>query len=319
MKIHLLKSAFILYLVFNIQYSASAQQDPQYTQYMFNMLAINPAYAGSRDVVSATALYRRQWWGVDGAPQTMTFSADMPIRKEKIGVGIVASNDRLGRLGVSNLSGYFSYRIKVHSRGTLAFGITGGGSFYSTDFNNIRLSEDPSASASDPAFQQYASVQPLVGGGVYYSTDRFYVGFSAPNLLSYNLVRATETESSAKKFQHVFLMAGYVFPLTEVLTLKPSGLVKWVMGAPTQMDLNAQLWFYDKMSAGLSARTDGGGRYLSSLSILLELQATENIRIGYAYDFPFNNTRRLSYNTHEIMIRYEMGFRNKKMISPRYF
>lgn len=298
-------------------HAANAQQDPQYTQYMFNMLAINPAYAGSRDVLSATALYRRQWWGVEGAPKTMTFSADMPIQKEKIGLGIVASNDQLGRLGVSNLSGYFAYRIKVHSKGTLALGITGGGSFYSADFNNLRLSENPTA--SDPAFQTYASVQPLVGGGAYYTTDRFYVGLSAPNLLSYNLVRATDVHSQAKKFQHVFLMGGYVFPLSEVFTLKPSGLIKWVMGAPTQMDLNAQLWLYDQVSFGLSARTDGGGKVLSTLAALLELQATENIRIGYAYDFPMNNARRISYNTHEIMVRYEMGFKSRKMVSPRYF
>jgi type IX secretion system PorP/SprF family membrane protein len=285
---------------------------------MFNMMAINPGYTGSRDVLSATALYRRQWWGVDGAPITMTLSADMPIIKEKLGIGLLFSDDRVGKIGTTNASGFVAYRVKIHKKGTLAMGANIGASFYNTDFQNIALTQEGN-NGTDLSFRPYASTQPLVGAGLYYSTDKFYIGLSAPNLLSYNLVRVTETQSQGKKFQHIFLMAGYVFNLSENIKLKPSFLMKYVYGAPMQWDVNANLWLYDRFGIGLSVRTDASKKIFSAVAVLLEFQATENIRIGYAYDYPFNNTYKLSFQTHELMLRYELGFRSRKMVSPRFF
>ncbi|MDX2194886.1 MAG: type IX secretion system membrane protein PorP/SprF [Cytophagales bacterium] len=292
-----------------------AQQDPQYTQYMFNMLAINPAYAGSRDVLSMTALYRNQWAGNFG-PKTMTFSADMPLIREKIGVGIMATSDQQPKIDNNNIAGYLSYRMKLHKRGTLAFGASLGANFYNTRFSEVQQSTAQGGGAStDPSFQNNLSkILPVIGAGLYYSTDRFYVGFSAPSLLGSTTNNTIDSvQSAAKKYQHLFLTGGYVINLSEELKLKPSAILKWVSGSPTQMDLNANLWFYDKFAVGISYRS------LSSLAILLEWQINDQWRVGYAYDFPLNETRNISYFTHELMLRYEVGFRSKKFVTPRYF
>lgn len=289
-----------------------AQQEAMYTQYMFNTLAINPAYAGSRNVTSATALYRSQWVGIKGAPKTATFTMDAPIDDKKIGLGLQVYNDRLG---ITNTSGgiiSYAYRIRM-SKGTLALGLQGGVSQYRADFANVDLGSDASP---DLAFSNNVNKALLdFGVGVYYSTDKFYLGLSSPQLLNNKLTNLTVEGNNGYTGQdmHLFLATGYVFPVGEDLHLKPSVLVKYVKGAPIEADINGTVWIKDVLGLGAMYRTK------ADVSALVEFQVSPQIRIGYSYDH--STTKLVSYNSgsHEIMLRYEFGFTKGKIISPRFF
>ncbi|WDF53339.1 PorP/SprF family type IX secretion system membrane protein [Mucilaginibacter sp. KACC 22063] len=289
-----------------------AQQEAMYTQYMFNTLAINPAYAGSRNVTSATALYRSQWVGIKGAPKTATFTMDAPIDDKKIGLGLQVYNDRLG---ITNTSGgiiSYAYRIRM-SKGTLALGLQGGVSQYRADFANVDLGSDASP---DLAFSNNVNKALLdFGVGVYYSTDKFYLGLSSPQLLNNKLTNLTVEGNNGYTGQdmHLFLATGYVFPVGEDLHLKPSVLIKYVKGAPIEADINGTVWIKDVLGVGAMYRTK------ADISGLVEFQVSPQIRIGYSYDH--STTKLVSYNSgsHEIMLRYEFGFTKGKIISPRFF
>lgn len=293
-----------------------AQQDAQYSQYMFNMLAVNPAYAGSRDVLSITGLYRNQWVGLEGAPVTQTLTADMPVRKEKIGLGLSLFNDRVGVITSRGITGTYAYRIRFDRKGTLSFGIQGGVVYFNSELRSVRTNP---TGVSDPAFaDDFVRYAPVVGTGVYYSTDRFYIGLSLPNLIKYTLndprVISTATPSErAMKYRHLFFMTGYVFNLSPSVVWKPSLLTKFVTGAPVQFDINTNFWFYDRFGVGASYRT--GAAVLG----MAEFQVTPQFRIGYAFDYGTNALQRYNAGTHEIMLRYEFGFDKAKVLSPRYF
>lgn len=293
-----------------------AQQDPMYTQYMFNMLPINPAYAGSRDVISLTALYRSQWVNVPGAPQTSTFSIDAPIKKEKIGLGLNVFNDRIGVFDNTNFMGMVSYRIRF-AKTTLAFGMQGGVTQFKANYADVQTNSD--GSATDPAYAtNFVRFLPNVGAGVYWSSDRFYLGLSLPHMLNnkinnYVPISASNNYFRASQFRHVFLIAGYVIRLNQDLVLKPSAIYKYVQGAPMQLDLNANLWIYDKFGVGLSYRS------LDAISVLFEVQATAQLRFGYSFDYSHSKIRSYTYQSHEFMLRYEFGYNRARVISPRYF
>lgn len=286
-----------------------------YSQYMFNTLIINPAYAGSRDVLSATALHRRQWVNVDGAPITTTFSADAPLKNEKVGLGLTLINDRIG---VSNNTGVFAnyaYRIRLTNAGTLAFGLSAGISQFKANLSEVKASSENSI--SDPAFSEnQVRLLPNFGAGLYYSTDKYYVGLSVPHLLNNKLAneyaKATGNEL-ARQFRHFFFAFGGVVPLSTNLKLKPSTLVRYVYGAPLQLDLNCNLWLYDVLALGASYRTD------KTVVGLVEIQATPQFRVGYAYDINFQKISPANSGSHEIMMRYEFAFKKKKFLTPRYF
>jgi len=293
-------------------YLVKGQQDAMYTQYMFNMMGVNPAYAGSRGILSATAMYRRQWVGLEGAPETATFSFDMATRNEKVGLGIQAFKDRIGITNTNGFYATYAYRIRFEGAGSLAFGLQGGFSNYKADLTKVDLIE-----GSDPAFaQNINAILPSFGAGVYYNSDRWYAGFSIPNLVKSYLRKDQiyyQTDVIAKKYLHFFFIAGYVFDLGESFKLKPSTLVKVVKGAPVQLDVNANLWLKDIVSFGVSYRTG------DAVSGMLEIQATNQIRIGYAYDHSISNLVKYNQGTHEIMLRYEFGWEKGKILSPRYF
>jgi type IX secretion system PorP/SprF family membrane protein len=307
-----IKALFIFLLITGAGKSAMAQQEAMYTQYMFNMLAINPAYAGSRNVASVTALYRDQWVGMEGAPRTGTLTLDAPLDDKHLGLGIQVYNDRIG---ITNTTGgYFSYAYRIRfDQGTLAFGLQGGLSQYRADFTSVALN---TGSPVDVAFSQNINKMLLnFGTGIYYSTDRFYLGLSSPQLLNNKLSDLTvqEDNSFAGQHLHVFLATGYVFPVNEDLNFKPSVLLKGVRGAPLEADLNATLWIRDVIAIGAQYRTE------ASIAGLIELQVSPQFKIGYAYDS--STTKLVQYNSgsHEIMLRYEFGFPKGKILSPRYF
>jgi len=311
------KYFIILAVIFNGYFTAIAQQDAIYTQYMFNMLPLNPAYAGSRDVVSMTALYRDQWRGIQGAPQTMTFSADAPVANEKVGLGLTVANDRIGVYNTFGVTGSFAYRIRL-KKSTLAFGVSAGFSQFSGNLTNVQTAtESPGSTGADNAFNANISrFMPNVGAGVYYSSDKFYIGFSLPRLLNNELRPQSANEFNnvfrAQQFRHAFLMAGYVFKLSSSVKLKPSIIWKFVTNAPTQIDVNCNVWLYDKFGIGLSYRS------LDAPSVMLEWQIDDNWRLGYAYDWSTRLTA-YTYGSSELMLRYEFGYNKAKVVTPRYF
>lgn len=283
-----------------------------YSQYMFNTLAINPAYAGSRNVTSATALYRSQWVGINGAPETATFTIDAPLNDKKVGIGFQAFSDKIGITRTTGALGTYAYRLRM-DKGTLAFGVTAGVSQYRADFTSVALN---TGGQNDVAFMQNINKALLtVGTGVYYSSDRFYIGLSSPQLLNNKLENFSVTNNNVFTGQtlHLFLATGYVFPLNDALNLKPSILIKGVKGAPIEADINATLWIKNVFAIGAQYRTE------ADVAALVEVQATPQIRIGYAYDRSVTKLVQFNSGSHEIMLRYEFGFEKGKIISPRYF
>ncbi len=289
-----------------------AQQDAQYSQYMFNTLAINPAYAGSRDVVSATALHRKQWVNTPGSPRTTTFSVDAPFKREKVGVGLVVFNDKIGITNTTGAYASYAFRMRL-KKGTLALGLQAGFSQYVADFTSVKLDQD---NQFDGAFASSVNkFMPNFGAGVYYNTDRFYIGVALPRIVNNKMFKKSDTTVSlSHQTRHLFIMSGFVIPLSQDVKLKPSTLIKLVEGAPVQLDLNTNIWFYDAVSAGLSYRVSAG-----TLVSMIEIQATKQFRIGYAYDAGLGKSRVVGRGAHEIMARYEFGYVKAKILSPRYF
>jgi type IX secretion system PorP/SprF family membrane protein len=303
---------------------AQAQQDKMFSQYMFNTMALNPAYAGSRDVLSATALYRSQWVGIEGAPRTATFTADMPLRSERVGVGLQLYSDQIGVQTETGAFASYAFRFRVGDKTTVSLGVQGGAANY-----NIRLSQvktDPNGTGgTDPAFTSDINEWlPNFGTGVYISNDKSYFGVSVPRLLKNNLTRYSDgANTRAQERRHVYTMAGFVVSLSPVLKLKPSFLVKYVDGAPLGLDGNLNLWINDRIAIGTSFRKNNyssWGNFSSDAIVgLLELQVSDQFRIGYAYDRTLNRLQGYGPSSHEVMLRYEFGFGKSKILTPRYF
>jgi type IX secretion system PorP/SprF family membrane protein len=289
--------------------SLIAQQDAMYSQYMFNMLAVNPAYAGNREVLSVTGLTRAQWIGIEGAPVSSTLCLDAPINSKHIGIGLQLFNDKVGVTSSNGFYGSYAYRLKLR-KSTLAFGLQGGIIHYTANYTSVQLS--PTAAPPDKSFQENASVlMPSIGGGIFLSDDNYYIGASVPTLLNTQMTFGSDLK--VNKDQHLFLMGGYVFALNRNLKLKPSTLLKAVKGAPLELDLNVNLWIYDKLAIGASYRTG------DAAVAMIELVASANFRIGYAYDYSFSKLRYFHSGSHELMLRYEFGYSKDKIRTPRYF
>lgn len=281
-----------------------AQQDPVFSQYMFNMLAINPAYAGSRDVASLTATYRRQWVNLAGAPQSALVSFDAPIVKKNIGIGAQFFNDQVGIFRNTGGAVQFAYRLRL-GKGIMSFGVQG--SIYQANADWTKVD----ASSPDIAFSSnFSKMVGNAGAGLYYNTDRWYVGLSVPRLLE-NKINANS--SSSLTARHYYLTGGVVIGISSVVKLKPSVLVRAVESGPLSFDANLNVWFADIIGIGASYR------YGDGVLGMLEIQASPRFRIGYAYDMALTSIRGNSSGTHEAMLRYEFGFDKKKVVSPRYF
>ncbi|MBV9988844.1 MAG: type IX secretion system membrane protein PorP/SprF [Chitinophagaceae bacterium] len=294
-----------------VSFAGNAQQHPMYSQYMFNMLNINPAYAGSRGVISATALYRNQWVNIDGAPQTASFSMDMALKRKKIGLGFQLYDDKLGIERSTGFNMSYAFRIQLTNAGTLSLGLQGGLVNYRAYYSQVRTFQP-----GDPSFSQDINgFLPAAAAGIYYNSDNFYLGISTPALLQTKLTRdnTADVSSATGRDLHLFLTTGFVVPMGQDLMLKPSVLVKAVSGAPVEYDLNANLWIQNTLALGFSYRT--GDSYVG----MLELQMSKQLRFGYAYDKTFSSLGQLNNGTHELMIRMEFGNSNNKVASPRFF
>lgn len=294
-----------------VSFGTSAQQDAMYTQYMFNTLAINPAYAGSRNVTSATVLFRNQWTGIQGAPKTGTLTVDAPILDKRLGIGLQLFSDKLGVTQTTGAVVSGAYRIRLNE-GTLAFGLQGNVNQFRANYNDVNLNTD----VYDPAFAfNVNKVLFNFGTGVYYNSDRFFLGLSVQDLVKNRLTDYTTNNVDFRQTQvmHVFVSSGYVFDLNDDFKFKPSFLIKGVKGAPIEGDINATLWIKDVIGIGAQYRTS------ADIAGLVEIQATPQFRIGYSYDYSTTALRFSNSGSHEIMLRYEFGFSSGKILSPRYF
>jgi len=301
--------AFGFLLFFN---ETKAQQDPQYTQYMYNMNVVNPAYAGSRGTLSLGLLGRSQWTSVDGAPKSFTFNAHAPLGK-KVGVGISVVSDEIGPAKEQNIYADVSYTLTTSDVGRLAFGLKGGVTLLDVNLLDVVLPQ--TGSAGDPVFDENINdTFPNFGAGVYYYTDKWYASFSVPNILKSEHMDKDNINTKAAEEVHYFLTGGYVFDLSSTLKFKPSLMFKGVAGAPVSVDINANFLLYDRFELGASYRVE------DAVSLLFNFGVTPDFRIGYAYDYTiseFSNSN--TGGSHEIILLYDVDFSKKNLKSPRFF
>ena len=285
------------------------QQDPQFTQYMFNTMSVNPAYVGSKGHGVINLLGRAQWVGVDGAPQTQTLSYDTPIGYSGVGLGVNLVNDVIGPSRETYLDANVSYTVRTTDEGNLAFGMKLGGRFFNIDWTKgvYRDKDDLQLAAPINRFL------PTIGAGVYYYTNNWYVGLAVPNILrTEHYDDVSGGGSVAVERMHYFFIAGYVFDLSESIKFKPALLTKIVSGAPLSLDVSANFLFNEKFRVGVAWRWD------DSISALLGFQVSRSLQIGYAYDLTTSNYSNYNSGTHEILLRYEL-FRPQTVKSPRFF
>lgn len=298
-------------MVLLLAINSNAQQQPMYSQYMFNMMNINPAYAGSRGVTSMTALFRDQWVNMPGSPKTASVSVDMSVKQKKIGLGVQLYDDRLGVERTTGLNLSYAFRIQTSENGTLSLGLQAGMLNYRANYTELATFQ-----SNDPVFNQNVNgLLPAAGAGIYYNSDKFYIGASVPALLKTKITKYNEADISSitGRELHVFLASGFVAEINEDLVIKPSLLVKATSGAPVEFDLNTNLWIKNTIAIGGSYRT--GDAYVG----MVEWQMNRQLRFGYAYDKTFSNLGLYNSGTHELMLRLEIGQEGSKMVSPRYF
>jgi type IX secretion system PorP/SprF family membrane protein len=290
-----------------------AQQDPMVTQYMFSGHFLNPAYAGSHDYANLTVLGRRQWMGFDGAPFSSFLSFDMPISIKNIGVGGVVMNDNIGVTSRSEVAGTFSYHLKLSDKATLAVGLRAGVTYYRAKLTELQIWDQ-----QDQVFMQNVNgkILPNSGAGIYFYMPRFFAGVSIPNVINYKegTALALNIAGAPNLERHYYGTAGVVIPAGKNFEIKPSGLVKYVPGAPIEFDANINVLMYKTLWIGGSYRTNDG------IQGIIEYQATPKLRIGYAYDIALTDLRRYNSGSHEIMIAWDFIKEEKiRYKSPRFF
>ena len=289
---------------------ATAQQDSQYTQYMYNTMMINPAYAGSRDCTSIFALYRNQWVGLDGAPKTASLSFHTPFEEKHIGIGAGIYHESIGPQSTNVVDVDFSYTLDF-DESKLAFGLKAAAGFYNFDRNKLNL-----LYPNDAAFEGKANIfLPNIGAGAFYYGEKYYVGLSIPYLLDTKTFSKTDERkiTDINEKQHYNLMGGYVFDLSSDLKFKPAALVKMVSGSPLQVDLSANFMYDDRFVLGAAYR------WSAAVSAMAGFQIDRNWFIGYAFDWETTKLSKYNSGSHEIFLRYEFIRDIQKIISPRFF
>ena len=326
MKSSTIKKVFTVICTLLVWGIARAQQDAQFSQYMFNGIYINPAYAGYREQLNLHAFYRTQWTGINGAPQTMSVAVDAIANEGNVGLALQISSDRIGAQRNQAAYASYAYRIRTNEDGSsrLAFGIGVGA--VQLGVNGALLNpNDPEI--SQPSGMQ-STILPDARAGVYYATDRFYAGLSADNLIS-QYIDIDRYAFIPKPKPHYYLTAGMLLPLSETMSIKPSFLIKDDRGGPTSLDVSAFLILGDRLWLGGSYRT-GVKLYkkshlqnnlsaLNSAVAAAQIFATNNLRIGYAYDFSIGPMQGYGGGTHEISVGYFFNKRHIRMVGPRYF
>lgn len=284
-----------------------AQQDAQFTQYMYNTININPAYAGSRGALSIFALHRTQWVGLDGAPVTNAVSVNTPFYGSRLGLGVSIINDRIGPIHENTISADLSYTVPTSETVKLSFGIKATANLFDLDVSRLNPVDN------DPSLQDYNNkLSPNIGAGVYLHSDKAYVGLSVPNFIETNRYDDNEVAIFKEKINY-YLIAGYIFDLGSSVKFKPALLTKMVKGAPLQVDVSGNFMFNEKFVIGLAYR------WSAAVSAMVGFQASEGLYLGYGYDLETTNLDNYNSGSHEIFLRYELFRKNKKMTTQRFF
>jgi type IX secretion system PorP/SprF family membrane protein len=284
-----------------------AQQDAQFTQYMYNTININPAYAGSRGALSIFALHRTQWVGLDGAPVTNAVSMNTPLNGSNLGLGVSIINDRIGPTTENTISADLSYTIPTSETFKLSFGIKATANIFDLDVNRLNPVDD------DPSLHDFSNkFTPNIGAGVYLHSDKAYVGFSIPNFIESNRYDDNEVAIFKEKINY-YLIAGYVFDMNDYIKFKPALLTKVVGGAPLQVDVSGNFMFNNKFVVGVAYR------WSAAVSAMAGFQVSDGMYIGYGYDHETTNLKHYNSGSHEIFLRYELFKNNNKITTPRFF
>ena len=338
---HMTRKSTLLILAFIFSFNwVSAQQDAMYTKYMFNSLAFNPAFAGSPEYMSIRLLYREQWWGIEGAPTSQSFSIHSPV-KERVGLGINVGNDKIGASSSTYANVSYAYRIPF-GKGKLSIGLQAGFMNWRADWNQLKF-KDPVQ--TDQAFENMTPNHwlPNIGSGLFYYAPKFYVGFSVPNILQNDLRKDIPENSQiwAMQYRHFYFTAGAAFQVKgPALIFKPSILIKTVgllgnftgdpssatnIGAPTQFDLDLSLLFYEALWVGVSLRSAfeakqfGGNSSFDSADIWVSYYLANGVRIGAAYDYTLTQLQSFAKGSFELMLGYDFSYKTKHINTPRYF
>lgn len=307
-------ASFIKYtaaLLLFVGLSAYAQQEPQYTQYMYNTLTVNPGYTGSPGVLQANLLHRTQWVGISGAPQTQAFSIHSPWSEyyENIGVGLSVVNDRLGPSDEVYADANFSYTLNMGDEAKLAFGLKAGVRVLSVDWSRGRYYQE-----GDPLLNNNINnkINPTIGAGLYYYTDNWYAGVSVPNFMQNNYYDDVQETVRADRL-HYYIIGGYVFTLSDDVKFKPAVLGKIVNGAPITVDASANFLLQETITLGAAYRWN------DAISGLIGIQVNRNFFVGYSYDYSVTDLNKYNNGSHELMVRFEVAPKTNRIKSPRFF
>ncbi len=312
-KLNIIKGLGIL-LIVTAGLTSRAQQDPMYTQYMFNTQTINPAYAGTWESLSFMVLARQQWAGIEGAPQTYTFSMQAPLKNERVALGLNMISDKVGFEKRFYIFGDYSYLVRVTDKSNLRLGLKGGVTNYSNDLQSYSL---PSG-LTDPSFQgRVNKLMPNFGVGAFLYGKKYYVGMSIPKIINNQFENDLENFSIESEIRHYYLMAGLVCDLGENIKFKPTMLTKATFsnetGSPVELDLTANFLIKEKLWLGAMYRTG------DSYGFIAQWIFDKKLRIGYSFDLSTTNLQNYNNGSHEIMVSYEIRFLKEKFVSPRYF
>jgi type IX secretion system PorP/SprF family membrane protein len=308
MKKTILIVSFLFFII-----KVSAQQDSEYTHYMYNMNVVNPAYAtGMQSMLDIGTLYRTQWVGAVGAPKTLTVFAHMPVNKKiEMGFSLISDDIGDGAKKENNFFVDFAYVLQLNDSHRLSLGLKAGATSIQTNFNGFKFE----STSSDFAFENINVLKPNIGIGAYYFNNVYYVGLSAPNLLNSKYIEERSGISDyGSENTHVFFTGGYVFTLSDVLKLKPAFMSKFVKGAPIAVDISANVLYNDKFELGAAYRVG------DAISALMNVKVTPSVRVGYAYDYTISNLGQFNSGTHEIFLLFNLDLLGKGYDkSPRFF
>jgi type IX secretion system PorP/SprF family membrane protein len=287
---------------------ASAQQEVQFTHYMYNTLTVNPAYAGSKGMLNMSALMRQQWIGIDGAPVTQNFIVHSPIVSKNIGVGLSFLNDKAGPIQQTSLAMDYSYSIQVNQTGKLNVGIKGMLNFVQANLSTLKLDQ-----LNDPTFAANPTIlAPNVGLGLYYHTDKWYLGASTPKVLETSIAGNSKTIVS-KLNRHYYVIGGYVFDVAADWKMKPAFLAKLTSNAPLSLDASFEAYYKNLISLGVMHR------FGDSFGFLCGYQITNQFKVGASFDQTVSRLKNYNNGTFEMFLSYDFTFKKDKIITPRYF
>lgn len=284
-----------------------AQQDAQFTQYMYNTINVNPAYAGSRGALSIFALHRTQWVGLDGAPVTNAISLNTPLNNSNLGLGVSVINDRIGPTDENTISADLSYTIPTSENYKLSFGLKATANLF-----NLNINELDAKDKDDTSLQNFNGFSPNIGTGLYLHSDKAYVGFSVPNFIETNRYDDNQVKIFKEKINY-YLIGGYVFDLSSEVKFKPAFISKVVEGSPLQLDVSGNFMFNNKFVVGVAYR------WSAALSALVGFQVSEGMYIGYGFDNETTNLKNYNSGSHEVFLRYEIFNNVNRITTPRFF